>query len=382
MEDETKRAPEPELPEVRTAGEERRGARRRRSSVRILAVVAAAALLVAGVVAVRALDGDNLDAHAALRRAEATLANAESYRLKVTSEDQSGIDDPAAPGMHTTIRVVGTVDVSGDDWHSRNDGGEWVDESIMADGRLYVRWGDSYTPIEGEKWAAVPLPPPGERDEAGDLSEMVRWLAADVESFAEEEMLASEDEMVGEMVVSMAGSLYLTGLGDPGLGLEGGGPGPFPADPRALADALGALEDAEAVARPDGGVTIHAIRRAPAEVVEALNRPVPDGRFEVVLGADDRPVSVTLTVENETASHTSEVEFSDWGAAITIAAPAESEIDPTPWLDEEALAEARVGITPLLPTALPEGVELQEIYPIGADEAAEMGEDCGQIDLV
>ncbi|MGH9216779.1 MAG: hypothetical protein ACRDZS_11025 [Acidimicrobiales bacterium] len=132
----------------------------------------------------------------------------------------------------------------------------------------------------------------------------------------------------------------------------------------------------------DGGVTIRAIRRAPAEVVEALDRPVPDGRFEVVLDADDRPVSLALTVQNESASHTSRIDFSDWGATITITAPAESEIDPTPWLDEEALAEARAGITPVRPTVLPEGIEMQELYPISADEAAEIDEGCAQINLV
>jgi hypothetical protein len=377
------RASAPDPAEIPVPGEgERRATTRRRTSARVIPVVAAAAVLVAGVVAVRALDGDDIDADAALRRAKAKLAAAESYRLTVTSEDQSGIDDLAGPGMHTTIRVVDTVEVSGVDWRSRSDAGDWVDEAIMVDGRFYTRWGDRYTPIEGEQWAAIPLPPAGERDAGGDLSEMVRWFAADIESIADEEMPGPEGEMVGEMVVSMAGSLYLAGLGDPGLGLEGGGPAPFAADPRALADAIGALEDAEVVSRSDGGVTIRAIRRPPAEVVEALDHPVPDGRFEVVVDAEDRPVSLTLVVENDTARHTSRIEFSDWGATITIAAPAEGEIDRTPWLDEEALAEARVGITPVRPSVLPEGIELQEIYPIPAEEAAAMDEDCAQINLI
>jgi hypothetical protein len=368
-------APEPELPDVPIAGEaDRRAATRRRTRVRVVLAAASAVLLVAGVVAVRALGVDDLDADAALRRAQAALVAADSYRLTVTSEDQSGIDDIAGPGMHTTIRVVDTVEVSGDDWRSRTDGGEWVGESIVVDGRLYTRWGDSYTPIEGERWAAIPLPPPGERDVAGDPSGMVRWLAADIESIA-------DDEMAGEMVVSMAGVLYLAGFGDPGLDLGAGGAGPFAGDPRALADALGALADAEVASRSDSGATIRAVRQAPAEVVEALDHPIPDGRFEVVVDAEDRPVSLTLTVENESARHTSRVEFSDWDAAITIAAPAESEIDPTPWIDEEALAEARVGITPVRPTVLPDGIELLEIYPIPADEAAAMDEDCARLNL-
>jgi hypothetical protein len=34
------------------------------------------------------------------------------------------------------------------------------------------------------------------------------------------------------------------------------------------------------------------------------------------------------------------------------------------------------------PAVLPEGIELQEIYPISSDEAAAMDEDCAQINLI
>jgi hypothetical protein len=383
MEDETTQPPVPDTPEVPTAGDtERPRATRPRLSLRIVLVVAAAALLVAGVVAVRALGGDDVDPDAALRRARSAVADATSYRLTITTEDQSGLGALAGPGTYTTMRVVDNVEVSGDRWHSRSDGGEWVDESIVIDGMLYTRWGDSYTPIDAQQWAESPLPDPDDAGDAGDMSEMLRWFVSDVESITAEGPLAEDDEIVDGMLVSMVAAVYLTGLGDLGLA-PGGGPVPFATDPRSLAVALGTLEDAEVVSRSDAGVTIRATRRAPAEVIEAFDRPVPDGRFEVVLDAHDRPVSLTLTVENASAKHTSRVGFSDWGATVTITAPAESEIDPTPWLDEEALAEARAGITPVRPTVLPEGIELQEIYPVAAAEAAEMGavERCAQLNL-
>lgn len=384
MEDETTQPPVPDVPEVPTAGEaERPGATRRRLSLRIVFAVAAAAVLVAGVVAVRALGGDDVDPDAALRRAQSAVADAASYRLTVTTEDQSGLGALVGPGTYTTMRVVDNVEVSGDNWHSRSDGGEWVDESIVVDGTLYTRWGDSYTPVDGEQWTESPLPDPDEAGDAGDMSEMLRWFVTDVESITAEGPLPDDDEIVDGMLVSMVAAVYLAGLGDVGPA-SGGGLVPFATDPRALAAALGSLQDAEVVSRSGAGVTIRATRRAPAEVIEALDRPVPDGRFEVVLDADDRPVSLTLTVENESAKHTSRVDFSGWGATIIITAPAESEIDPTPWLDEEALAEARAGITPVRPTVLPEGIELQEIHPMAAAEAAEMGavEGCAQLNLV
>jgi hypothetical protein len=60
-----------------------------------------------------------------------------------------------------------------------------------------------------------------------------------------------------------------------------------------------------------------------------------------------------------------------------------TEVDPTPWVDEEAIAEARTGITPLRPTVLPDGVEMQDVYPFTADEQGEFGDPpCAHLNLV
>ncbi len=223
MDDEASGTPVPEGPEIPITGEgERRASTRRRILARIVLAVAAAALLVVGVVAVRALGGGDVDPGTALRRAEALLGDAESYRLTVTSEDQSGLGARVGPGVHTTIRVVDDIEVSGDNWRSRSDGGDWQDESIVVDGTFYSRWGDSYTPIDGEQWAASPLPDPDERDWADAPSETLQWFTTDIESIADDEMLAEDDQVVDEMVVALLGALYLAGLGDPGLGSAAG----------------------------------------------------------------------------------------------------------------------------------------------------------------
>ena len=67
----------------------------------------------------------------------------------------------------------------------------------------------------------------------------------------------------------------------------------------------------------------------------------------------------------------------DWGIIAEVAAPAESDIDATPDLDEEAVLA--FDDAPLLqPRALPEGWSLQGAYVIDAESAAE---ECEQVGL-
>ena len=385
--------PAPEIPLVARPGQPPTAGRRGRARV-VVAVVALVAV-VAGVLAVRALGGDDADPDAALRRAGEALADAGSYRMTVTTEDRSGEDAVVGPGTHTVTRVVSEVEVSGEDWHARSDAGDWVDETVVVGGTWYARSGDSATPIEGEQWAAVPVPAAGAVEAP---AEAWSWVAGDIRAMTEDDILPEDATFVDEMLVSMVGPLYLGGLGSPAVPPGGGAVGPVMAspsmigplmfgggtvDPGALAVTLDGLDDAEVVADDGRQVTVRATRQAPDELTDAIDRPVPPGVFEVVLDAHDRPVSLTLTVEGGTASHEVRVDFRDWGADVAVAAPAEADIDPTPWLDEAALAEARAGITPLRPTVLPEGVELQDIHPMSADEAAEMGEEeCARLNLV
>jgi hypothetical protein len=60
----------------------------------------------------------------------------------------------------------------------------------------------------------------------------------------------------------------------------------------------------------------------------------------------------------------------------------EGEVDETPWVDEEAFAEARAGITPVRPTQLPAGIVMQDVYPLTSEDVDEFGEPCPGLDLV
>lgn len=180
-----------------------------------------------------------------------------------------------------------------------------------------------------------------------------------------EPLTADDAAMAEEILVPVLGGLYLGGYGSQGDAAVSFTPDGF-------ADAFGSFEDAEVVAEDAGGLTLQATRSLPAEAAERVGVALPPGRVELVLDADRRPTVLRVTVEGATASHHSEVRFTDWGASIEIGVP-EGEIDETPWLDEEALAEARAGVTPLAPTALPEGWVIVGIDAFGAEDADEFG---------
>jgi hypothetical protein len=367
--------------------DQRPSAGRRRRGPLWAALVVTATVAVGGAAVVSTSSGGDVDPERALRQAQEALADAESYRMTITTESSSGDVTSAGPG--SMLRTVDEVEVAGDDWHSLSDGGDWVTETILADGVVFTRFGDPATPVADEQWDQWPAAP-GSFVDADDMT----WIDQQFEILTAPPVEGDvevppevEDELIEEMLVSVAGGLYLGGLGDPTLASAAGGGaglgagfGPFggpTVDPVALATGVGELDGAEVIADDGGRVTIRAVRRAPERLVEAAGRPVPDGEFEVVVDEHDRLVSLHLTVEGSTARFDTLIEFRDWGADVTITAP--TDVDPTPWLEEEAIADARAGITPVRPTVLPDGIEMQDIYPITAEES---DDGCTGLELV
>jgi hypothetical protein len=149
--------------------------------------------------------------------------------------------------------------------------------------------------------------------------------------------------------------------------------------PGGLIDTFGSFADAEIVSDAGDQLVIVATRTVPPELAEGIEFDLPSGRFEITLGPDDLPTALELTVEGTNAHYTESVEFSDWGADIVIGVP-EGEIDETPWLDEEALAEVRGTVEAVTPTVLPDGLVLSGIDALSADDAEEYGsEPCAQL---
>lgn len=348
-----------------------------------LAVVAVGAAAIA-VAAMRSGSGEP-DAAAALERARAAMAEAGTFRMSATVEDRSVVGDLDGPGSQTLYRTVTEAEVAGDAWHAVSDRGDWADEIVWIDGTIYERYADDVGALADEPWAVWPLE---DVDDAlvtdGDLVDMLLvFTGLDVDGDGEIDPDAVGDpEFAESMIVPALAAYYLWGAEQPATPMAGDTGVPLPSG---LIDTFSRFDDAEVVADGDDGMTIAATRQVPdevaAEIATAVGVSLPEGRIEIDLSRDGLPTSLRLTVEGSSASYTQAIAFSDWGADITIGVP-EGEIDETPWIDEEVLAEIRGTLTALAPTHLPDDLELVDIYAMPAEEAAEWGEPCGQLNLM
>jgi hypothetical protein len=352
---------------------------RRRSRRASVAGVVALVVVVGAVALVVGRGGDEPSAAEALERAQAAIAEADNFRMHSTSEDRSVTGDVDGAGSSTVYRSVSDVEVAGDDLHAVYDSGDWADETVSIAEGLYLRSADSIDELADEPWELLP-PDAFDAAPTGDdlRDELLLYLGLDYDGDGEIDPDVLEDEYLEGMVVPGLAAYYMFGLGAPAVSSPTGGPVPLPAG---LVEAFGSFEDAEVVSDGDGELVIAATRSIPPEVAEGIDVDLPPGRFEITLGEDDLPARLELTVDGTDAHYTETVEFSDWGADIAIGVP-EGEIDETPWLDEEALAEARGTVQALAPTVLPDGLTLQGIDATSAEDAEEFGnEPCAQLML-
>ena len=283
------------------------------------------------------------------------MLDAGTFRLRSTASDRSRVGESGGGGSDTTYRVVTEAEVAGADWRARADAGDWLDEAVAIDGEVYTRSEADEAALADEPWALIPVAPMRD-DEIGD------FLFGD---------LIPEDE---DIVVSTLGALYLGDFSET-AGQVSGAVVPLPTG---LVEAFGELSDVEIVARDVGEVRLRAVRRVPDEIAAGVDVALPDGVFEIVLDGDYLPKALRLTVEGEGTTHVNEISFADWGADITVDVP-EGQIDETPWIDEEALAEIQATLgTTVKPTVVPDGLVVVDLYAFPEDEAPE---GCAQIDV-
>lgn len=332
--------------------------------------VGVAAVAVAAVVVASAGGGDEPDADEALERAAAALAEEDSFRLRMTTEDRSVVGEAGGAGSESTFRVVTDVEVSGDDFRARTDAGDWFDEAVAVGGTLYARSEVDAEALAAEPWDVWPDEPLPEAEpmDQGDLVAELRAIVEDGREYDE------TDDMIEGTLVPTLGSYYLSGVA---------GPAPLTPDQQSLAvtsglpiafvDLFGSFTDAEVVDDSGDRLTLRASR----QISEDIGFPVPAGEFEIVLDGDDRPVELRLVVEGETARHAAHVEFGGWGEDIVITTP-EGEIDETPWIDEELVAEVRATVAPLAPVDVPGGYVITTVDALPSEEVEE---DCDQLML-
>jgi hypothetical protein len=345
-------------------------------------VIALAVVLVGAVAAavvVARSGGDDADPDEALQRAAAAMEEAGSYRMNVASVDSSATGEEGGAGSSSEYRTVTDAEVSGDQWRATTDSGDYADEMVALTDTIYSRSADSADALADEPWIVEP----GDvTDQLTDLADgdpqaaflMVTGLDFDGDGQIDDDF-EGDDEYLQESLIPALGVYYLFGLGEP-AGLDGTGPITVPL-PNGFVDAFGSFEDAEVVSDDGDTLTIRATRHVPDSIADGLDVDLPPGVFEITLGPDDLPTRLTLTVDGSRAHHSEDVTFSDWGADIAIGVP-EGEVDETPWVDEEAIAAAREVVTPLAPTAVPDGLVLSYIDGYTADE---LDEPCPQLNL-
>ena len=87
--------------------------------------------------------------------------------------------------------------------------------------------------------------------------------------------------------------------------------------------------------------------------------------------------SIEQTTKGDGMESVSTIRFSDWGAAVRIAEPTADQVDPTPGLEEEAIA-AWKGVSLYMPKAIPVGWALDYADVLPADDTVE---GCEQVEI-
>lgn len=356
--------PPPPLP-LETATVVERGARRGRLLAGALAIV----VVVAGALAFVASGSSATDPDEALADAQAFVQDAESYRFELQTVERLVTGDPDGAGSDTTVRSVASGEVAGPEhWRSRSEAGD-AGFGAMTPFEV-VRVGDTAYQAGGlfEGDAASSSPPwvevPGEAMESSidDLVEFASYAEEGWSSFPSDGDAGSEEDPYiaqEKLQLALAGYLFMAPEGDP-TGIT-----------RLVTEATEPAVEEELA---DGGVRLR-VRLAPVEELEeAIDQELPPVDLLLDLDEENRPVLAQFSTEADRSSADVEITFSDWGADIDIRAPADSDIDHTPSISEEDLAEAPELV--LAPSAPPPGFSLSSAYRYDYDD-----EPCESVDL-
>lgn len=337
-----------------------------------LAVGALVALaLVVGGLALVARTGDDKDAEAALRAAQAVVEGSESYRFELLEVTRSVIGDPDGAGSDTTTRSLTTGTIAAPDrWRLAADLGEDMGfeddtpyETIRVGDELYSNDPFSMTASE-PTWVATPVAGMAEMT-ASDLAEMYGEMTSEeggwFEFGGDVEMGAYEDEFTLDVVMA-AYLLDMTTM-----------------QPTSLTRLVTEASDPGIEERlSDGGVRLRTTLAPIPELAAVADEPIPPVEVLLDLNAADEPVMAQFTAVAGGASARIEVRFSDWGAALRVDPPAEANIDRTPWITEEAIAELDAALL-IVPSVLPDSLELTSATVYDGEEVDEPG--CDTLEL-
>jgi hypothetical protein len=345
----------------------------------LIAVLAVVALGVGGAVVLTSGDSKP-DPDETLTAAQEATADATSFRFTLDVEDVSSVGNEDA-GSTTTTHYTGEGEWADDRWHQLFRGGDFSEgasETVVDGSKEYDRWADDTDALQDELWQEWDYEQMSQTDMLDELKAMSdAGDDLDMDGF---------DDM---MAVGLATELFMGGQSLPGGGYASGdtftgstgfvgGPG-FASDPTGFLDAIDQISEPTLEAEQDGVTTLAATVTAPDEFVDAFGSPIPDGKVELDVGADDLPTALRFSATQADSSLSIEVRFTDWNGSIDIAVPSEDEIDATPWLDEESLRAATIPLVWL--SAPPDGWELT-VYSPDEDYGTTFGDSEGECENV
>lgn len=308
-------------------------------------------LLAAGIVGLIVVQSPDADPSPAdeLARAQRFVQRTGSAHFEATQES---VEKDGEDGLGSTYtdrsRAVGVLEVAGRSQWIEEDG-TFAIETLVLDDSVYYREADTRDELGREQWAFTPrssaVGAAGPIEEGDFASASMTMGAMDASHVIELLRAARKPTRVRAGVIRAEVDVTK---------LEG------------FNDAF-AFDDVD-IPLPKMTVEIHS---APDGRLDQLS---VETRMQYPMFDDEEADEATRDATSVTNTI---IRFSRWGDPVGIAAPARSDVDPTPGIDEEAVAA--FGATPLLaPRAIPNGFQLLSADVIDGD--VEDGE-CPEVGL-
>jgi hypothetical protein len=237
---------------------------------------------------------------------------------------------------------------------------------------------------EIESEYADPFGSPSSIVDRGTLEESARFpnrgrSVVDLAGFVTETLYIKKDVYIrdGDSIAQLEDARF--GKLDPERpGATSGVPGEFFLfeRPQDLGDALQAAQR-PAIGRERNGLTLLEVSFPPTEILPIVGGVFEEAAGELAIASDGelRRLKLTATGPDERLEVT--LTFERWNDKVKIEAPKRADLDPTPTLDEESVAE--FNDVPLLqPAAIPEGWVLDFADVLSAEETPE---GCDQVEV-
>jgi hypothetical protein len=309
----------------------------RRGGGRARLLVVAVVVLLAVAAGVLVTRGEKeVDADAALAAAQAAFRGDDAYRVMVTLTGHAADaeDGEATESGGTTEAVV----LSPERWKALDSEFE-DDESYETSERRRV--GDEIFVRErgsgATRWNVVEVQPPP--DQAAELAEEYDTFQS--QDFEDDEDYGPDGAVQRRLVLEFYAHVL-----------------PFAYDPAQVEDVvLRATAPVIEERLDDGGTRLRVEVPSLPEIAAVAEEPIEPMDLELELDADHRPRAAGFVVEEAGNSLSLELEFTDWGASLAVDAPTEQDVERTPWVEEDELADLEPELL-VLPTELPDDLEL------------------------